>query len=52
MQKNGRVEIGKTPSVVSGKKSARLIEGEAVCAKEKPVDPGMKKLASFIGDLK
>jgi len=34
MIKNGRVEVGKTPSEVSGRKSQTLKEGSAVCNSE------------------
>ena len=32
--KEGRVRIGKTPSVVSGKPAARVVNGEALAAGE------------------
>ena len=48
MIKTGKVEIGKTPSVVSGKRSTKLREGEPVRKQEKPTDPGLKKLASAL----
>ncbi len=48
MTKTGRVEVGVTPSVVSGKKSTKLVDGEPVRGDEKPTDPGMKKAASLV----
>lgn len=52
MIKNGRVEVGKTPSVVSGEKSQSICEGEPVRRYERPVDPGLRKLASLVADSK
>lgn len=48
MIKNGKVEIGKTPSAVSGKTATRLVDGEPVRRHEQTNDPGLKKLASLI----
>lgn len=48
MTKTGRVNIGKTPSVVSGKPSTKVVDGEPVRKKEHANDPGLKKLASMI----
>lgn len=48
MIKTGKVELGKTPSVVSGLPSTKLVEGEPVRKDEKPTDPGLKKLASEV----
>ena len=48
MTKNGRVEAGKTPSVVSGKISDRVEEGEPVRGQEHPDQDGMKKLAQVM----
>lgn len=48
MTKTGRVQTGKTPSVVSGLPSTKIVEGEPVRKGEKPVDAGLKKLASVI----
>ena len=46
--KNGRIEVGKTPSVVTGDVSTLIIEGEPVKKDEKPTDPEFRKLASLI----
>jgi hypothetical protein len=51
MIKHGKVIPGKTPSVVSGKPSDSVKEGEPVCDGEKPADPGLKKTASEINKL-
>ena len=48
MIKTGKVETGKTPSVVSGRPSEKIVSGEPVADREKPVDPGLKKLAAAI----
>jgi len=48
MIKDGKVEVGRTPSVVSGKPSQEVKEGEPICRGEKPEDPGLKKLASVL----
>ncbi len=48
MIKDGKVKIGKTPSVVSGKPAQVIKEGEPVRKDEQPTDPGLKKLASAI----
>lgn len=48
MIKDGKVKVGKTPSVVSGKPSNTIKEGEPIRKDEKPVDPGLKKLAAAI----
>ena len=46
MTKNGRVQVGSTPSVVSGKPATKIVQGEPVRGSEKPVDPGLRKAAS------
>jgi hypothetical protein len=48
MIKNGRIEIGKTPSVVTGACSTRILEGEPVGDHEHPNDPEFRKLASLM----
>lgn len=48
MIKNGRIETGKTPSVVSGKRSDRIENGEPVAGDEHPYDGNLKKAASQI----
>ncbi len=48
MIKDGQVKVGRTPSVVSGKPSQEVKEGEPVCRGEQPEDPGLKKLASAL----
>lgn len=49
MIKTGRVQPGKTPSVVSGRPSTEIVDEEPVLHGERPVDPGLKKLASTFG---
>jgi hypothetical protein len=46
--KTGRIEVGKTPSVVTGFVSTLIVDGEPVKKDEKPVDSEFKKLASLI----
>lgn len=48
MIKHGKVVPGKTPSVVSGETSDQIVEDEPVKDDEKPVDPGLKKLAALV----
>jgi len=48
MIKHGKVIPGQTPSTVSGKPSDRIVEDEPVNDDEKPVDPGLRKLASVL----
>jgi len=50
MTKTGKVEIGKTPSVVSGKPSKRIVKGEPLADQEKET-ASMKKLARAVGKL-
>lgn len=38
MVKNGRVEVGKTPSVLSGKPSEMIKKGEAITKDEKDLE--------------
>lgn len=44
--KNGRVEEGKTPSVISGKPCTEIVQGEPVCRGEEKelVDPGLERV--------
>lgn len=37
MEKNGRVEVGKTPSALSGKPSEMIKKGEAITKEEAPL---------------
>lgn len=50
MIKHGKVEVGHTPSVVSGLPSEKLVKGEPVGNRERPTDPGLKKLAAALQD--
>ena len=52
MIKTGRIEVGKTPSVVSGKPSTKLRDGEPVRKFERLDDPGLKKLAAVLAEEK
>ncbi len=51
MIKTAQVVIGKTPSVVSGRVSDRLVEGEPVCGQEQVKDPGLVKLARSLAPV-
>ena len=48
MLKTGQVQVGKTPSVVSGERSTAVVDGEPVSDAERPEDPGLKKLAKAL----
>lgn len=48
MLKTGQVQVGKTPSVVSGERSTAVVEGEPVSGDERTEDPGLKKLAKAL----
>jgi hypothetical protein len=48
MIKNGKIELGKTPSAVTGKPSKILQDGEPIRKGEKLVDPGLTKLAAAL----
>jgi len=48
MIKTGQVRPGKTPSTVSGLPSTKVVDEEPVRQGERPVDPGLKKLASVL----
>jgi hypothetical protein len=48
MEKNGRVEPGKTPSEVSGRKSETLKAGQAVRADEVPAENTVEKVAALV----
>jgi len=48
MIKHGKVVVGETPSTVSGEVSDQIKDDEPVVDDEKPVDPGLKKLASAL----
>lgn len=48
MIKDGQVKVGRTPSVVSGRPSEEIKEGEPIRRNEYPEDPGLKKLASAL----
>lgn len=50
MTKHGKVEVGKTPSVVSGRPSTKIEDGEPVRKDEQPVDAGLRKLASVLDE--
>lgn len=50
MIKTGNIEIGRTPSVVSGQPSKTVKDGEPVAANENAVDPGLVKLAASLED--
>lgn len=49
MTKNGRVEVDRTPSIVSGERATDIVDSEPVVAGEQPADPGLAKLASALG---
>lgn len=50
MEKTGQVKLGKTPSVVSGLPSTKIVDTEPVRDGEKPSDPGLTKLASSLAE--
>jgi hypothetical protein len=50
MIKTGKIEIGKTPSVVSGKPSKKLVKGEPLAENEKDTQ-SFKKLTRAVGKL-
>ena len=50
MIKTGKVEIGKTPSVVSGKPSKKIVKGEPLAKDEKETE-SMQKLARAVRQL-
>lgn len=47
MEKNARVEIGKTPSIHSGRVSETEIDGEAVCEDELEKKSSLKEDSGF-----
>lgn len=54
MTKHGNVEIGKTPSGISGKPCREIKEGEPIRERgelAKYVDPGLVKLARSFQDM-
>ena len=46
--KTGKIELGKTPSVVSGDHATAVVDSEPVVAGEETVDPGLVKLGNLI----
>lgn len=50
MTKTGKVEAGKTPSIVSGKPSKKIVKGEALAEGEKD-KASMEKLSRAVGKL-
>jgi len=48
MTKTGNIEIGKTPSVVTGEPATAIEAGEPIKKGEQPVDPGLVKLANSL----
>ena len=48
MEKNGRVEPGRTPSEVSGRPSSVLKDGQAVRVDETPVENTVEKVAALV----
>ena len=48
MEKRGRIEIGVTPSEVSGKPSQTIKEGQALRKDEAPVENTVEKVASLV----
>jgi hypothetical protein len=52
MTKHGKVEVGKTPSVVSGRPATKIEDDEPVRKGEQPADAGLKKLASILDETK
>jgi hypothetical protein len=50
MEKNGRIEPGRTPSEVSGKPSEVLKEGQAVQKEEAPAQNTVEKVAAMLTD--
>lgn len=51
MVKNGRVEIGKSPSVVSGKCATTIVSGEAIRYGEIDQIPDLEKLAASLDNM-
>lgn len=50
MEKNGRLEPGKTPSEISGKPSELIKKGQAVTEEETPVENTVEKVAKLLAD--
>jgi len=50
MIKTGKVELNKTPSVISGKPAKKIVKGEPLAAGEKELH-SIKKLARAIREL-
>lgn len=48
MTKNARIEVGVTPSEVSGNPSDRLEDAEPLAGQEEHPDPGLKKTAAIL----
>jgi len=48
--KTGRIELGKTPSSVSGQPSVAVVDSEPVALGETATDPGLKKLGSLLSN--
>lgn len=48
--KTGKVELNKTPSVLSGKPAKKIVKGEPLAENEKETQT-MKKLARAVGKL-
>jgi hypothetical protein len=48
MEKNGRVELGTTPSEVSGRPSEVVKDGQPLCADETPATNTVEKVAALI----
>jgi hypothetical protein len=50
MIKTGKVELGKTPSVITGKPAKKIVRGEPLAEGEKDTQ-SMKKLTRAVGKL-
>ncbi len=48
MEKRGRIEIGTTPSEVSGKPSTKIKEGQALAKRETPQENTVEKMAALV----
>lgn len=50
MEKNGRVELGKTPSELSGRPSEQIKEGQVLSKEEAPAENTVEKVAALLAD--
>ena len=48
MEKRGKIEIGVTPSEISGKPSIKIKDGQALAKRETPQENTVEKIAALV----